>query len=198
MEKQRLFSALGPSSSGVLHFKQPDREVLSVEEIAARVEAEFSETYKLKWLLVIFVIIFLSSTLVNVDHGALPGISNKIKEKLDIQNFRFGVLGSIVYVGLTLGSAVATGLYSKGSWIKPTLICSLLMNSVFLYLFTMTDNYYFTLFSKGGIGFFQIFVCIYPPVWADTFGTIKLKTVWLTFLLLAAPLGIVIGYSLTY
>jgi len=34
-------------------------------------------------------------------------------------------------------------------------------------------------------------------VWVDTFGKIKQKTLWLTLLLLAPPIGVVMGYTLT-
>jgi len=36
------------------------------------------------------------------------------------------------------------------------------------------------------------------PVWADAYGTEKQKSIWLTVLLLASPLGVVLGYTLTY
>ena len=35
------------------------------------------------------------------------------------------------------------------------------------------------------------------PVWADNFAAEKQKPVWLTFLILAAVLGIVIGYGVS-
>lgn len=54
------------------------------------------------------------------------------------------------------------------------------------------------LFLRVLIGFFQVFSCVYYPVWADTFGPEKHKTTWLTIMLLAAPLGVVLGYVLTY
>lgn len=48
-------------------------------------------------------------------------------------------------------------------------------------------------------GFCQVFVCIYMPVWADTYGSNeRIKSIWMTSLLLAAPLGIVVGYVITY
>ena len=47
------------------------------------------------------------------------------------------------------------------------------------------------------IGFWQVFVCIFMPVWVDMFAHESQKSTWLTFLLLAAPLGIVSGYSMT-
>jgi hypothetical protein len=36
------------------------------------------------------------------------------------------------------------------------------------------------------------------PVWADSFANNSEKTLWLTFLILASPLGVVFGFSLTY
>jgi dipeptide/tripeptide permease len=35
-------------------------------------------------------------------------------------------------------------------------------------------------------------------VWSDTFGSEKQKTIFLTLLLLASPLGVVLGYSITF
>lgn len=51
---------------------------------------------------------------------------------------------------------------------------------------------------RGLIGFFQVFFSIYMPVWVDTFGSEKEKTVWLTLNMLACPLGVVLGFTLTY
>ena len=35
------------------------------------------------------------------------------------------------------------------------------------------------------------------PVWADIFAKESRKSAWLTFLILAAPLGLVIGFAMT-
>jgi hypothetical protein len=46
-------------------------------------------------------------------------------------------------------------------------------------------------------GFFQVFISIYFPVWADTFGsTDRQKTMWLTGLLACSPIGVLLGYTL--
>ena len=146
----------------------------------------------------VFILIFLANILINIDHGAIPACSNSIKQKLEIGNFEFGVIGSVVFAGLTVGSAVATGIYSRSDWIKPTLVITVVLNGVSLYCFAQTDSYFGIIICRGLIGFFQVFVCIYMPVWADTFGTEKQKSVWLTVLLLAAPLGVVLGFTLAY
>lgn len=116
---------------------------------------------------------------------------------LNLTPLEFGTLGSIVYAGMTMGSAAASAVFEKAKWIKWTLALTLLMNAVCLVLFTITDSFYFDAFMRFLIGFFQVFQCIYMPVWADTFAAEKQKTAWLTFLILASVLGIVLGFSLT-
>ena len=58
-------------------------------------------------------------------------------------------------------------------------------------------NFYLLMISRFLTGFFQVFVSIYFPVWADSFGgSDKVKTMWLTLLLLASPIGVLMGYTL--
>mmetsp|Transcript_17687 Transcript_17687/g.29897 ORF Transcript_17687/g.29897 Transcript_17687/m.29897 type:complete len:442 (+) Transcript_17687:459-1784(+) len=161
------------------------------------VEEEFYKHYNEKTIHFIFILVFLSNVFINVDHGSLPGCSNDIKKDLNIGNLEFGTLGSVVYGGLTLGSAVATWVYQHDRWIKLTLAFTLALNSISIYLFTVTNSFAFDTYLRFMIGFFQVFACIYQPVWADTFARESQKAAWLTFLILASPLGVVIGFSLT-
>ena len=43
---------------------------------------------------------------VNVDHGSLPAGSVVIKEDPGLGNLKYGMLGSIVFAGLTFGKSV--------------------------------------------------------------------------------------------
>jgi sugar phosphate permease len=115
----------------------------------------------------------VSNVLINIDHGSLPGGAEGIKYKANINNWSFGVLGSVVYLGLTLGSAVASASLSNGALIKPTLGVTLFMNAACYYGFTTTSSFYMMVLIRGLIGFFQVFICIYMPVWADTYGSEK-------------------------
>ena len=161
-------------------------------------EGKFNDFYNRKIICSVFSLVFICNILINVDHGSLPGCHEQIKTKLDTDNFGFGVLGSIVYVGLIFGSLVASGLFSKGKWIKPTLIGSLIFTGFFYWCFTLPTNFLLMVFIRGAIGFFQIFLCIFIAVWIDTYGLEAEKTIWLSLNMLAAPLGVVIGYTLTY
>lgn len=53
---------------------------------------------------------FFINLFVNIDMGILPAGSTKIKEELGIENTQFGFLGSIVYLGQTVGSLLASVL----------------------------------------------------------------------------------------
>lgn len=71
-----------------------------------------------------------------------------------MNDFEFGMLGSVVYGGLTLGSAVATGVFSKAKWVKGSLALTLLLNAVCIYLFTVTKSFYIDAVLRFFIGFF--------------------------------------------
>ena len=72
--------------------------------------------------------------------GILPAGSTKIKYELNIENSQFGTLGSVVYLGQTIGSAMATVVLSKYN-IKLVLSLCLFLNIASLIIFTLTDNY---------------------------------------------------------
>jgi len=75
------------------------------------VDEEFSKEYPDLYLYRIFLLNFFCSVMVNMDHGSLPGCSEEVKKKLNIQNIGFGALGTAVYAGLTIGSVLGTKAY---------------------------------------------------------------------------------------
>lgn len=64
-------------------------------------------------------------------------------------------------------------------------------------MFTLTNSFYVDVILRLFIGIFQVIITIYNPVWADIFAREHLKPVWLTFLILGSPLGLVMGFALT-
>ena len=74
---------------------------------------------------------------------------------------------------------------------------SLALNGVCLIGFTASPNIYFNLFIRFFTGIFQVFISIFTPVWADAMGSEKLKSLWITILLISSPLGVFIGFTLT-
>eukprot|EP00347_Sterkiella_histriomuscorum_P017387 403349579 len=144
----------------------------------------------------IFTIVFFTNLMINVDHGILPACTKEVKRDLHLDNANLGLLGSLVYAGLVLGSLFAMPVFNYCNT-KFVLIVCLLLNSIALIMFTVTNEYYVLVLSRICVGFFQVFFCIYFPVWVDLFADEKHKTFWLTLLLLGVPLGIILGYVAT-
>ena len=89
--------------------------------------------------------------------------------ELKINNAKFGLLGSVVYLGQVIGSAMATAILQKYNP-KYVLGPALFLNLCSLIIFTQTDNFVALVLCRMCTGLFQVFFCIYFPVWADVYG----------------------------
>ena len=105
-----------------------------------------------------------------------------------------------MYFGQGIGSIFAAGFLAKGN-VKIILILCLFLNIFALLTFTYVNtnwngNYYILVASRTFTGLFQIFFAIYMPVWANTFGNPSQQALWMTYLMITSPLGVIIGYIL--
>lgn len=81
---------------------------------------------------------------------------------------------------------------------KYVLAGALVLNCASMFMFTQTTDFTLLLASRFLTGVCQVFVSIFFPVWADTFGSSDSeKSAWLNVLMLAAVIGVVLGYILT-
>lgn len=121
-----------------------DREFAERVEMAnslkkSLIKREFQKEYSRGLISCIFMIIFVSNILINVDHGSLAGCSVELKHDLKMNDVQYGILGSIAYCGILVGSMVATGLFNNEDLIKCTLLVSLFFNCITLYIFTAVN-----------------------------------------------------------
>lgn len=72
--------------------------------------------------------------------GILPACTVIMKEELKVDNTWFGFLGSVVYLGQVIGSAIASCVLQK---CNPKIFLSicLFLNIATLFIFTVTDIY---------------------------------------------------------
>lgn len=82
----------------------------------------------------------------------------------------FGGLGSIVYVGQAVGCLIAAFMFQYVDENK-VIPVGLLLNMLTLVFFTLFTDYWTMLICRGFTGLFQEFICIYFPVWVDTFAS---------------------------
>jgi len=89
------------------------------------------------------------------------------------------MLGSLVYVGLTIGSVVSGWVFTKIN-AKYVISIALILNIGALVMFPLVNKFYLLAISWTLVGFFQVFSCIYIPVWIDHFAPKWKKTMMLT------------------
>lgn len=152
--------------------------------------------YSPKKVNIILYYLFFANLFFNIDMGILPAGSLQIKQALKMNNSEFGFLGSVVYFGQTVGSALAAGILNFYSPKQVILFC-LFLNISFLLVFTLTTKFWILAVARAMTGVFQIFFTIYQPCWADVFGNETQKSKWLAYLIITTPLGVVLGYCKT-
>jgi hypothetical protein len=157
-----------------------------------KLEAKLSYSGLVFW----FVVICITNVLVNVDHGCIPAATVTIKRDLELDNASLGILGAVVYWGLLAGSFTSPPIFLHFP-VKSIILCCILFNMVCLVGFTLFVDFFILWGFRFGVGFFQVFLWIYFPVWIDIFGTDNNKTIWLTLLQSSVPLGVVTGYGIT-
>ena len=76
-----------------------------------------------------FALILLMNLLINIDHGVMPAGAIAIRQSLGISNTEYGLLGSMVFFGLVMGSLAATFVFNNFS-AKVVLCCALAFNAL--------------------------------------------------------------------
>ena len=92
-------------------------------------------------LVTCFVFICITNILVNVDHGCIPAATVTIKRDLGLDNASLGVLGSVVYVGLLVGSFASPPIFHCFP-VKYIILCCILFNTVCLIGFTLFVDFF--------------------------------------------------------
>ena len=82
----------------------------------------------------IFILIFILNILINLDHGAIPAGTTALKQENSLDNVQLGIIGSLVYLGLILGSISAGFIYSTYSskWVLVLSLFSIVYSSIYL------------------------------------------------------------------
>ena len=84
----------------------------------------------------VFLLLFCINILFNMDQGLILGSYRQIKNKLSIDDVQFGLLGSSVFAGRTIGCACSQQILAVGTRIKPVLTISIVFVIVCHYMFT--------------------------------------------------------------
>lgn len=104
-----------------------------------------------------------------------------------------GLLGALVYLGLTIGCPVAGNLVMKFQ-AKHVVMTSVLLNATAVILFGSAQSVNQLMVARFLIGLSQGPIFIYAPVWVDEFAPERSQTKWMSLLQANVALGIMFGY----
>ena len=117
-----------------------------------------------------FGLLILNNLVVNMDNGAIPAATKDIMDDLHLNKSQLGLLGSILFMGLLVGSVIASFIMGKISY-KALLAFSNLGNGVALIMFSVSKTYWVQGLARFISGVNQSVLTIYFPLYVDTFGT---------------------------
>ena len=142
----------------------------------------------------IMIIYLLISIIISMDTGLFTSASTLIKETLKIDDKKFGLFGSCIHFGRIFGTIIFMFIFNIFNR-KNLLIISFFINCISIFCFTITDNIIILFISRIINGFCTSFGIIYFPIWIDQFGIQNKKTLMMSLLQMAFPIGMILGYT---
>lgn len=89
----------------------------------------------------IFIHIFTANIIINFDHGIIPAALTELKEDLNITNTNIGILGSLVYLGLTLGALITAPTFKMFNP-KYVMSITLILDAGALVIFPLLSHFW--------------------------------------------------------
>jgi len=155
-------------------------------------ESEEAQKAKAAYL---FKYIAQTGMFVYMESGAIPGMLQHLKEKFNLDYFQLGILGSVIYLSLSLGCPFFAWMYRKYNAkfiLGVTVIVNNLTTLSFALCPTSLPNLFITL--RAAVGLSQAGLVVYTPVWIDEFAPAGKHATWMATLQAATPFGIMFGY----
>ena len=143
-----------------------------------------------------FVIFLGLSFSQSMDQGAVAGNTKEIKRHFHIDDLRLGTLGSIVFIGNTIGCILTFCLINRINRKYLMLIASTI-TCINYFIFTQIKFYPLILLCRFLSGMTQSYNAIYLPVWCDQFGIYKNRALFIALGQIVSPLGYISGYVIS-
>lgn len=136
----------------------------------------------------------------SMDQGALSGNTKDLKHYFHINDGLLGTLGSIVFIGNTIGCILTFTLINRINR-KYILLGASAITTVCAFTISQSRSFYLVLACRLISGATQAFCGIYSPVWIDQYGVFKNRSLFMALFQIFSPLGYIAGYvigMLTY
>jgi MFS family permease len=168
-----------------------------VEAMVAQAnEALGTESLSIRGRRLVFTLIILCQAVTNFDNGAVAatiGEGGPLTGGLGLSHVEEGSLGSVIYIGSTIGCAMTSLLFGKYS-AKNLMWVFMAINTGFEVMFAASPNFITACISRFFVGYSHAVLVVYAPVWVDEFAPKESSTTWMSLIQAGAPIGIMLGY----
>ena len=144
-----------------------------------------------RWIIMILFV--LINAVMMMDSGLFSSASSIIKKTLKINDQLFGLFGSCNHSGRIIGTIIFMIIFNKFNR-KYLLLLPLYINTLALFSFTITNIISILFIARVLNGLCTAFGFIYFPIWIDQFGIQTKKTMMMSMIQMAPPIGLVLGY----
>ncbi len=143
-------------------------------------------------LFLFFIMINLDCTM-DISSGIFSSSAKVIKKTLKLNDAKFGGFGTAASIGRIISSILFFFLNKKVNR-KYLIGIFLILHSVFLFCFKITNNAQILIIIRCLQGCTHYAPSIYIPVWINQFGLTQYKTIQITSLQLSQSIGKLIGH----
>ena len=166
-----------------------------ISSISAEIPTKVDVALKrnVRWMIII--IYLLIDIFISMDTGLFTSASTIIKEYLKIDDKKFGLFGSCIHFGRIFGTILFMFIFNIFNR-KNLLIISFFINCISVFCLTIVHNIIVLFISRVLNGLCTSFGLIYFPIWIDQFGIQNKKTLMMSLLQMAFPIGMIIGYTI--
>lgn len=145
--------------------------------------------------LFIFALLITIELAINNSTGLLSSASKNIKDSLQLNDRGFGMFGTMSGLGRVIGSFLFLFIVNKFNR-KFILAFFVIIKGLFSMCFKLTTISHILISTRFFIGITHMPPNTYVPIWIDQFGIQNYKTIFMTLMQVAYPVGKVIGYAL--
>jgi len=145
----------------------------------------------------LYLVILLTYLCCQIDTGIFAVANDAMIKYLgNISSSDMRLLVTGLYVGNVIGALFCPMLFASLQ-AKHILVVSAIMNGIFVSFFSFLSDFWVLFASRVIVGVFEVMFEIYFPVWVDIQAPPRLQTMWISFLIVITPVGLIFGYIVT-
>jgi MFS family permease len=142
-----------------------------------------------------FVALLLADFFLTADYSVFPAAVLQVSEELKLTHVQMGLLGTLVYAGLTISSVVSPFLLTRVDSPWPVLSWALVLSAGAAVACAFAPNWYFLAAARFAVGLAHGPMYVFFPVWVNAAAGDGYETRWMGLLQAVGPISNIVCYA---